>query len=474
MRKRKNIAVFIGLLCITISAMGQQDTTSYSPALSGNLERRGDLLYVDLRVDLTQFELDRNRSLTLTPVLMSGGMKQELQKILINGTTRQKAYERDLALENVEPVPYREIIKLSDSNKKEFLYTETVPFANWMSDVFLDVNELYCGCGGHEEATNTVPVAKYLQPMPPLVVYTQPEVETIKTRTDSWDAFLDFPVNRTEIRPDYMSNPAELSKIETALREIESDKNLTVNRIYMIGYASPEGGIAHNENLSKGRAESFRSYLQSRANFPSNIYEVEYGGENWQGLEKALEESTLDSKNQLLEIIQSSTDANYRKDAIKRFRNGAPYRQILTEIYPKLRKVIVKVEYMVRAFTVEESKALFRTRPRQLSQEEMFRLADTYEPGSREFVEVFDVAVKMFPDNKVANLNAAAAALSAKDYVKAQQYLLKADTTTPEYMNNMGVYYWNQGQTERAKILFQEAARKGVGAAQQNLQRINR
>jgi hypothetical protein len=37
----------------------------------------------------------------------------------------------------------------------------------------------------------------------------------------------------------------------------------------------------------------------------------------------------------------------------------------------------------------------------------MYLVAQTYEPGSPEFNEVFDIAVRLFPDDETANLNAA-------------------------------------------------------------------
>lgn len=81
---------------------------------------------------------------------------------------------------------------------------------------------------------------------------------------------------------------------------------------------------------------------------------------------------------------------------------------------------------MVRSFTLEESKEVLKTDPRQLSLDEMYRVAQTYEPGSEEFNEVFETAVRVFPNDPVSNLNAANIALVRKDAVAARAYLDKA------------------------------------------------
>lgn len=37
---------------------------------------------------------------------------------------------------------------------------------------------------------------------------------------------------------------------------VQDDKDLTIKRIVIVGYASPEGSLAMNERLSEGRAKA--------------------------------------------------------------------------------------------------------------------------------------------------------------------------------------------------------------------------
>ena len=61
-----------------------------------------------------------------------------------------------------------------------------------------------------------------------------------------------------------------------------------------------------------------------------------------------------------------------------------------------------------------------------MTMQEMFLVAQTYEPGSPEFNEVFDIAVRLFPDDETANLNAACTDLQKGDLTSAEKHLAKA------------------------------------------------
>lgn len=48
-----------------------------------------------------------------------------------------------------------------------------------------------------------------------------------------------------------MNNHSELVNIHSMFDKIQNDKNLTVQSISIEGFASPEGPLAFNEQLSK-------------------------------------------------------------------------------------------------------------------------------------------------------------------------------------------------------------------------------
>ena len=100
---------------------------------------------------------------------------------------------------------------------------------------------------------------------------------------------------------------------------------------------------------------------------------------------------------------------------------------------------------------------VIRTRPANLTYKEMMILADKYEPGSEEYNDVFEIAVRMFPEEPIANLNVANAALSRGDLATAAKYLPKAGQS-PEATLARANFAFLQGNYDEAGELYEIAA----------------
>lgn len=473
--KRKLFYVLIALATISLPAQAQKFLNNALTLSNVSLWQQGNALYVGMTVDMKNLTVGSSRSLSLIPLLTDGQHNVPLQEIVVNGRKREKAYIRGLVLSKQEPtaimVPY---------NKREtFNYTQVIPYQPWMANASLQLVETLCGCGNHQEMTaqelitNDVSTeAKRLSAVSPLVTYIQPAAEVVKARSEQYEAYLDFPVNKAVILTDFMNNHAELIKVHSMFEKIQSDKSLTVTGVGIEGFASPEGPLAVNEQLSKKRAEALKEYLVKNEKIASKLYKVTFGGENWNGLVKALESSSMKEKETFLNIIKNTSDDAKRKQEIMKVGGGAPYRAMLKEIYPGLRKVNCKIDYTVANFEVEQGRVIIRENPKYLSLNEMYLVANSYPKGSKDFVDVFDVAVRMYPNDKVANLNAAAVALSQKDLSTALRLMEKADHTTAEYLNNMGVYNFLSGDIQGAITAFTQAAQLGDKTALTNLQQL--
>ena len=67
-----------------------------------------------------------------------------------------------------------------------------------------------------------------------------------------------------------------------------------------------------------------------------------------------------------------------------------------------------------------------KTAPQKLSLNEFYLAAQGLDQGSDDFVQIFETAVRMYPADEAANLNAASAALSRGDTVSAEKFLASA------------------------------------------------
>lgn len=136
--------------------------------------------------------------------------------------------------------------------------------------------------------------------------------------------------------------------------------------------------------------------------------------------------SSLKNRDAILAIIDGDLKPDAKEWKI-RSTYPADYRTLLAEVYPGLRHSDYRVDYVIRQFSdVEEIRRLVVSDPQKLSLNEFYIAAQSYEAGSEDFIRVMETAVKVYPDDAVANLNAANAALLRKDAESAARYLQKA------------------------------------------------
>ena len=468
------------------TSYGTQNQTTLSPRNRVNyirhyMKQEGDSLLINMDIDMRTMELRTNRAQILTPVLTTDHNELELPRVMIQGTARNKAFARELELNEqayndfMTNLPYEIVKPMGILN-----YNLAVPFEPWMQEASLDIEEDLCGCGEQAKIANTRVfdgltkdvIAEPVYRVSPQLAYIQPEVEPIKRRNEIGNAYLEFPRGDNVILPHFGNNPVELARIDKMIRTIATNKDITVQRVYMVGYASPESSVKFNTELSRARSEAMMRYFMNNSTIPANLFEARTGGEDWNGFRALLEDFPLANKAEILNIMNTVANLDEREKAISKVAGGRPYKIIYDEIYPKLRRTVCEINYTVKGFSLEEAKENMAIAPKLLSLNEMYIVANTYEPGSSAFLNVFEVARREFPKDPVANLNGAAAALAKNNVRDAERFLKLSDPSTPEYANNQGVYYLLTGNYREAERYLKRAESMGVRVASFNLREL--
>lgn len=435
------------------------------------LTRSGDFLVVDMAVDLSDLEVGKNRAVLLSPCLKNGNDSIELPSIGVYGRKRYYHYVR-----NNEHMLSGEQEKSYRASKKPegVVYHEIVPYREWMDAAVLKIHRSVFGCCNTILANADGIVGRYDAPVPfvPELIYIKPKVEAEKHRTIEGIAFIDFPVDRTVIYPDYRRNTTELGKIQATIDSVRNDRDVTITSVSLKGYASPESPYAHNKDLAKGRTKALKEYIEQLYRFDEGIITTDYEPEDWAGLRRYVAQSNIHRKEDLLTIIDSPLDPDKKEAKIKR-NHPAEYRFLLQNCYPALRHTDYRIAYDIRTYSrPEEIKRIMQTRPQNLSLNEFYLVAKDLEAGTKEFSEVFETAVRMFPEDETANLNAASAALARRDFTAAAKYLARAGNL-PEAIYTRGVYAYLTEDIVQAKQLFKAAGEKGVIPANEALQQLN-
>lgn len=425
-------------------------------------------LFVTMDLDVTGLDVATNREVYFTPVLRTATDSVALPSVLIAGRNRYYHHLRN-GIADERTALYRE------GEATVIPYSTSVPYEQWMQAAGLDADSRTCGCCG-EPVASTGDRLMTLDFVPrvfrPAFVYISPEGEARKIREVRGSAYIDFPVNRTEIHEEYRRNPDELEKIRHTIGLIRDDRDIRITSITIKGYASPEGPYRGNERLAEGRTRALISYVRRLYDFPASIMESDWEAEDWTNLRAWVASSGLEHRDEILAIIDSSLEPDPKEWRIKK-NYPEEYAFLLREVYPSLRHSDYTVEYEVTTYTdPEQIKALLRTQPQKLSLQEMFLAAQTLEPGSDEYNEVFEIAVRMFPDDPVANLNAANTALARGDLKSAERYLAKAGDS-PEAIYARGIYAALGKEYDTARNLFEEARSRGIAEASEALGQID-
>lgn len=419
----------------------QQVLQSGTVIRNAEISRHCDSVTVSMQMDVTDTRIKSGGSLILAPRLSGADGKGSayVPPVELMGRKRRIYLQRNPETAYTSDEMYR-VIEKKRKEKQLVEYTVTVPYASWMEHSRLQIVEDLCGCG-KVESGNLNELAQADLSFRPRLAYVVPEAEPVKARELSGKAFLDFRVNRTEIDPSYRQNPVELKRILASIDTVKNDRDFTVTEITIKGYASPEGSYAVNKRLAKGRTEALKKYIVDRYGFDKSVIRVESEPENWRGLVEYVSASSLSDKEQILDFIENGPSDIDQKEKQMRTKFPASYSVLLNDCYPGLRRTDYRIDYVIRRFRLEEAKALVKTAPQRLSLEEMFAVAQTYEPGSEDFNQVFDVAVRMYPDDETANINAANALLEQGRAEEALKCLDKVKDSSPEAANARGVAY---------------------------------
>ena len=405
---------------------------------------------------LDSLNLRSNRQMVFTPVLEdSKGNVATLRSVMVNGRNQHYVYQRNGSKSYPDAIELRRI----NGQKQAYDYREAIPAEEWMKDATLRINEDTCGCGnllGSHQGT-PVEVNPHLErrvalAFMPTVAAPDP-VFTLQGR-----AYLDFPVNRTELYPEYHNNPAELHKIMSTIDTVRNNPNVRITHIGIHGYASPEGPYDNNIRLSKGRAATLKEYVRRQYDLPAEIYSVQNTPEDWAGLDSFLVKSNLPEKEAILKVVRSDMEPDPKNEYIKKTWPEA-YRFIWATWYPYLRHSDYEVQYQVRAMSDEEAAELIKKDPRLLSLNKMYRVANLYEVGSADYNRVLETAAAIYPNDPVANVKVAAVALRAGELERAEVFLKNAGDSA-EAINARGVLELLKGNTDEARRLVQKSGTK--------------
>lgn len=427
---------------------------------------------VGVELKIKEIKLGKNEEAVFTPIIISADSLHsvELDPITVCGRNRWYWYVRQGVVDGDDNHIFR-------TGKTSFARTsQTVPFEPWMGHCSVEMRQEAGTCckpvkvvpGTSPSGNTELALINTERPAMTLdFVYAPPVDDTPVEKNIEGKAFVSFVVNRTELKPDYMVNRREISKILNSIDYVRNDSDAVITGIHIKGFASPEGPYKNNVRLAQGRTVTLANYVRDLYHFDNNIITTSYEPEDWDGLRSYVADSmdfNIANRPAILELIAEPLDPDV-KDRTLKTRFPADYSVILKEIYPWLRHSDYTVTYRIKVYlTLAELNRVYASDPTRLRPVDFYTIAAQYPEGSPEYLAVMKKGVEVYPYDKMLNLNAANIAMSEGNNDDAMEYLAKAgQSAEADYAR--GIFAAKIGNNSEAMRYFEKAKAAGLEKA---------
>ncbi len=436
----------------------------------------GEGLRIYSEINLDSVKLGSNDQFFITPVVEdSKGNSEVLPSVLVNGRNMHYAWKRgSLGRDFAAGRNIIKEVKRDNGKQQSVRYAATAELRQWMLDSSAHVRMVVdtCGCGHAYGQSAGMPVPLDLNPAPRMrVAYMTPAVTELPVSIHEGKARVQFEVDKTDLHSEpyicrngqRIDNRSQLKVIDDSIHYALSDPNVEIAKIRICGYASPESPYIHNEYLATNRSRALSEYIAGRYNLPVERSEYDAVAENWGEFREMVEDAndiTSGQRKDLLDLIDRPAYGPADYDAKERELKTSPkfatlYKtKILPEWFPRLRATKFEIRTRLKPMSDEKLAEVMAATPEKMSLNQMFRVARLYPEGSEEFNKAIATALRHYPEDPVANLNFAVAAIKSGDIPKAEGLLLKAGDS-PEAENVRGVIAAYKGDFESARHHFE-------------------
>lgn len=474
MKRLQIFLPFLALLPVLATASHPSTPLGTLQVKVDTMEVRGDSMFLSMKMIQHGQAVSAKRSLTLTPVFSDSGHVCELPSVLINGKCRQRASKVSKFLHPKKQTPYYKVLVAGTKSQDTLHYAVRVPHEEWMDGAKVTLRQKDAR-GSKTYSTRKVEFANWplssIYSAERLITqesYVLPSPEGVKRRSTTGKAYLDFRQNQWLIDMDYRNNRREMQRIYASISTLENNPDIRMTGFHIVGYTSPEEAAQTNKNLSAKRALSLKNTIQNFFKLDSTLFQVEGKGENWDGLMQLLQSSDGAQSDSVFSQISGFSLKEKRQEMLAQLANGASYKELQNKLFPDLRKVEYQISYVVRDYSFEESKVIYSNTANNLSQIELFLIAESFGRNSPAFDVIIGKIHQFFPEDTTANINAAAVMLRRGETGMAGRSLMKC-LQCPTTYNNLGAYYMQVGDLTKAEDYLRKAVALGTPQADRNL-----
>lgn len=459
-----------------VRGMAKHIDKVYISATPEILEVKGNTITVTINAEFPARYFHKKAVMNITPVLVYEDGETELpsmnfigEKVSGDGVVVSKKYGGSYS--------YTMTIPYDDEMYNSLLIVE--PLVYKFKEVVhpnnqkIKDNAEFAAANAFLVAEGVINTAQHVDKSSLKTAYANPEMEQKHVVTDMGDIF--FRVNSDAINWAVPLNKE--AKNRTAVNDLMSHiiQGWNIEDIEIIGWASPEGSMKYNKDLSNKRAKMTEDFMKKRLASLSahknskvsykNVNDIHFAtkgnGADWDGLMKAIEKSNIKDKTKILNTLKNQTPEQRVAQLNKYIQQ---YPEFEKSILPSLRRTIINVNTIEPTMTDEQITKACTNNPQSLSCDQMMYAATLVkELKNKEMIYL--TAIETYPNHAEPYCNAGAVAIEKGNTKHAKQLLRQAieiDDLLAEAYNNLGVVAIFENDYATAEAMLKQAKKLGV------------
>ena len=269
-----------------------------------------------------------------------------------------------------------------------------------------------------------------------------------KVKNYSSTADIHYLVNSSKVRAGQLTT-AQIDEFEKFIKDNLANDKATLAAIQANGYASPEGPTKFNDKLSQARSQSGEQALKERLGTDLNAnYDPKAYGEDWEGFKKLVQESNIEDKDLILNVLSMYSSSVQRDEEI---RNMTSVFEVLKEkILPELRRTQFVANVAIEGPSDSELLAMALRGDNSLVVDDLLYAA-TLANNANDKIKIYQAATK-FNDARAYNNLAVVLAQTGK-LKDAENALKKAANlqSSADVVNNLALVSLAQGNVAQAQ-----------------------
>lgn len=282
----------------------------------------------------------------------------------------------------------------------------------------------------------------------------------VKDLPESKMGQINYDKNRADLKQAELKRE-EMVAIKDYINAVNDDPRKEFVGVELISYASPEGTMERNTQVSGDRSKTIDKYVKGEFKKIEEFKKDEFfkylvTEEDWEGFKKVVAASNLADKDMILRVVNMNTDPEKREEEIRNMT--ATFAELEKEILPLLRRSEVKVNIMLIGNTDEEIAALFTSDPTKLTVEEYLYLGNL-KTSNDDKLAVYSKASELYPKDWRCFNNLACAQYNDGNIAGSKTSIEKAKSleANATVFNNLGNVYLAEGNVKDAETSYKSA-----------------